>query len=113
MSEENAQVEEWAQELLAAYELDDVSVDVNAVLGLAGRAAHTIVRPSAPVTTYIAGLAAGYAAGSGQADPALAQRAAQALARSLIAARTQQEESELPTQEASTPKASAASEADH
>jgi Domain of unknown function (DUF6457) len=78
-------LEEWCRALLQAYELEDVQIDVNAILSLAGVAAHTVVRPAAPLTTFIAGLAAGIAAGSGQASDAAAITAAMDRARSLVA----------------------------
>lgn len=53
---------DWCTRLLAAHEIDDLEVDIHAVLGLAGRAAHSILRPAAPLTTFIAGYAAGQAA---------------------------------------------------
>jgi hypothetical protein len=78
-------LEEWCRALLQAYELEDVQIDVNAILSLAGVAAHTVVRPAAPLTTFIAGLAAGIAAGSGQASDAAAITDAMDRARSLVA----------------------------
>jgi hypothetical protein len=78
-------LEEWCRALLQAYELEDVQIDVNAILSLAGVAAHSVVRPAAPLTTFIAGLAAGIAAGSGQATDAAAITAAMDRARSLVA----------------------------
>lgn len=56
---------DWCTRLLAAHEIDDLEVDIHAVLGLAGRAAHTVLRPAAPLTTFIAGYAAGQAAAQG------------------------------------------------
>lgn len=40
-------------------------LDVGAILALAGVAAHAVVRPAAPVTTYLVGYAAGIAAAGG------------------------------------------------
>jgi hypothetical protein len=76
-------LEEWCRSLLQAYELEDVQVDVNAILALAGVAAHSVVRPAAPLTTFIAGFAAGLAAGSGKAENNASMEAALAVARSL------------------------------
>lgn len=76
----------WTRKLLAAFEIADLEVDVDAVLGVAGVAAHSVVRPAAPLTTFVAGLAAGLAAGSGQATEAVAMKAALGLARQLAAA---------------------------
>lgn len=52
---------EFAQALAAELGLADVDIDVEAVLDLAGDAAHGVVRPAAPVTTFLVGLAAGRA----------------------------------------------------
>ncbi|MCA4133832.1 NTP transferase domain-containing protein [Arthrobacter sp. M4] len=76
-------LEEWCRTLLRAFELEDVDVDVNRVLSLAGVAAHSVVRPAAPLTTFIAGFAAGMATGSGQAPDTASMDAALALARKL------------------------------
>jgi uncharacterized protein DUF6457 len=78
-------LEEWCRSLLQAYELEDVQVDVNAILALAGVAAHSVVRPAAPLTTFIAGYAAGLASGSGRAPNAASMESALAVARSLAA----------------------------
>jgi len=76
----------WTRKLLEAFEIADLEVDVHAVLNLAGVAAHSIVRPAAPLTTFVAGMAAGLAAGSGQTDEATAMKAAIGLAKKLSAA---------------------------
>lgn len=76
-------LEDWCQALLQAFELEDVEVDVNEVLALAGVAAHSVVRPAAPLTTFIAGFAAGLATGSGQAPDAVSMQAALGVARAL------------------------------
>ena len=52
---------EFARALAVRLGLTDVDVDVDAVLDLAGDAAHGVVRPAAPVTTFLVGLAAGRA----------------------------------------------------
>ena len=74
----------WVEELLAAFEIKDAPVDIDAVLGMAGEAAHGIVRPAAPLTTYIAGFAAGLAAGSGQAGEAQSMAAAARVVRAAL-----------------------------
>ncbi|MEE2523210.1 DUF6457 domain-containing protein [Pseudarthrobacter sp. J75] len=76
-------LEEWSKRLLEAYELEGLEVDINAILSLAGVAAHSIVRPAAPLTTFIAGYAAGKAAASGQADEPAAMAGALDVARQL------------------------------
>jgi hypothetical protein len=73
-------LEPFVTELLAALEIEDTPVDLEAVLGLAGVAAHSVIRPAAPVTTFIVGYAAGLAAATGQAAPAVAMRAASRVA---------------------------------
>lgn len=76
----------WADEVRGALGID-AAVDVKAVLGLAGVAAHAVVRPAAPLTTYLVGYAAGLAAGRGD-DPAAAAAEATAIARDLAAQRS-------------------------
>ena len=83
MKSQDETLEEWCRSLLQAYELEDVQMDVNAILSLAGVAAHSVVRPAAPLTTFIAGFAAGLASGSGQATDAVSMAAAMDVARAL------------------------------
>jgi hypothetical protein len=83
-----AELEEWVKELLTALELADTKVDIDQVLSLAGVAAHTIVRPAAPLTTYLAGYAAGLAVGASRASEQDAMESADSLARAVLAART-------------------------
>ena len=85
MKSQEETLEEWCRSLLQAYELEDVQVDVNAILSLAGVAAHSVVRPAAPLTTFIAGYAAGLASGAGRATDAASMDSALAVARSLAA----------------------------
>ena len=86
---EQPELEPWVSELLEAFEIPDAPIDIDAVLSLAGVAAHQIVRPAAPLTTYIAGFAAGLAAGSGQAPEAEAVRAADRVAREALSRRAE------------------------
>ena len=65
MKSQDETLEDWCRALLQALELDNVEIDVNEVLALAGVAAQSVVRPAAPLTTFIAGFAAGLASGSG------------------------------------------------
>jgi hypothetical protein len=67
----------WWATLTQALGLEDVPADRAAVLDLAGDAAHAIVRPAAPLTTFLAGYAAGLAGGSA-ADVASALERARA-----------------------------------
>lgn len=69
---------EFARALAAHLGLTDVDFDVDAVLDLAGDAAHGVVRPAAPVTTFLVGLAAGRAGAT-----------AESLAAAMAAAREQ------------------------
>ncbi len=80
-------LEPWVEDLLAALELDGTPVDIDAILTLAGEAAHGIVRPAAPLTTFIVGYAAGIAAATGQATNVVAMKAASAVASRLCAER--------------------------
>ncbi len=61
-ADEDQILRDWCTRLLAAHEIEDLDVDIHAVLALAGRAAHSVLRPAAPLTTFIAGYAAGQAA---------------------------------------------------
>jgi len=70
-----AALEAWWATLTEALGLDDVPADRDAILGLAGRAAHTVVRPAAPLTTFLAGYAAGRAGGSAADVAAAIERA--------------------------------------
>ncbi len=85
MKSQDETLEEWCRSLLQAYELEDVQVDVNAVLALAGVAAHSVVRPAAPLTTFIAGYAAGLASAAGRSTETASMEGALAVARSLAA----------------------------
>jgi len=85
-AEFEAVLEAWADEVRAALDID-AAVDVKAVLGLAGVAAHAVLRPAAPLTTYLVGFAAGRAAASGE-DPAAAAAEATRVARELAAKRS-------------------------
>ena len=81
----DALLEAWSDEVRAALGIDE-DVDVKAVLGLAGVAAHAVVRPAAPLTTYLVGFAAGRAAARGE-DPAAAAAEATRVARELASKR--------------------------
>ncbi|MBD0292740.1 MAG: molybdenum cofactor guanylyltransferase [Jiangellaceae bacterium] len=75
-----ASMEEWVRSLCAALDVPVGDVDVDAVLDLARDAAHNVDRPAAPVTTFVAGYAAGRR-GGGSAATAAATAAAADLAR--------------------------------
>jgi hypothetical protein len=73
-----AALESWWATLAEALGLDDVPADRDAILGLAGEAAHAVVRPAAPLTTFLAGYAAGLAGGSAADVTAAIERASEA-----------------------------------
>jgi hypothetical protein len=60
----NGALDAWWATLTQALGLESVPADRDAILGLAGEAAHAIVRPAAPITTFLAGYAAGRAGGT-------------------------------------------------
>lgn len=86
MDDLDAQLDDWADEVRTALGID-AEVDVKSVLGLAGVAAHAVVRPAAPLTTYLVGFVAGRAAAEGN-DPAAAAAEATRLVRELAARRS-------------------------
>ncbi|MHC5796226.1 NTP transferase domain-containing protein [Lacisediminihabitans sp. FW035] len=67
-----ATLADWSQRLTSALGVEGAEVDIDAVLALAGTAAHAIMRPAAPLTTYLVGYAAGLAAAA-SADSAAAK----------------------------------------
>ncbi|QNE46869.1 NTP transferase domain-containing protein [Glaciihabitans sp. INWT7] len=74
-----AALSEWSNRLTAALGLEAMEVDIDAVLALAGTAAHALLRPAAPLTTYLVGYAAGIAAaekGAADADAAFGRAVA-------------------------------------
>lgn len=78
------ELDAWVTELLEGLEIPEAPVDVDSILGVAGVAAHSIIRPAAPVTTYIAGYAAGLAAGAGMAGDAASMAGAERRVRELL-----------------------------
>lgn len=78
----DAILDEWIESLAAALDIPAEAIDRDAVLGLAGTVAHAVVRPAAPLTTYLVGYAAGRAAERGETD---GFAAAAATARELAA----------------------------
>ncbi len=50
-------LDDWTRELAAALGVE-MTAEVDTVLDLAGDAARAVVRPAAPVTTYLVGFAA-------------------------------------------------------
>jgi len=57
-------LDDWAAKVATELGITDLDLDTAQVLDLARVAAHAVVRPAAPLTTFIAGLAAGIAGGS-------------------------------------------------
>ncbi|WP_372969712.1 DUF6457 domain-containing protein [Microbacterium sp.] len=72
-------LDEWTAAACAALEIDRESVDIAAVLDLARDVAHGVARPAAPLSAYLAGVAAGRA-GGGREDAAAAIATITALA---------------------------------
>ncbi|HWL60182.1 MAG TPA: DUF6457 domain-containing protein [Microbacteriaceae bacterium] len=57
-------IPEWVTALRARYDLSEEQLPTNEILKLAGVAAHSVTRPAAPVTTFVAGLVAGSRGGT-------------------------------------------------
>lgn len=76
------EVQTWSDELAGALGVDPELVDVDKILGMAGVVAHAVVRPAAPMSAFIVGLAAGLQGG----DRAAVERAV-AITRDLANAR--------------------------
>jgi hypothetical protein len=57
----------WVTELAEALGLDPAVLDRDLVLDLARDAAHHVARPAAPLTTFLAGYAAGLRGGGPEA----------------------------------------------
>jgi hypothetical protein len=69
-------LDEWLTAACAELALDPDEVDVPLVLNLARDVAHGVLRPGAPVTTYLLGLAVGRGAEPRHAAAALGELAA-------------------------------------
>jgi len=54
-----ATLDEWTAQVAAALDLPADAVDRDLVLDLARDAAHSVARPAAPLTAYLAGIAVG------------------------------------------------------
>ena len=75
---------DWADRVRAELGIAGAPLDIEQVLGVAGVAAHAVMRPAAPITTYLAGYAAGLAVAGG-ADAETAARDALDRVRRLAA----------------------------
>jgi len=63
VSDRDETMQTWWRALCAELGVDDPGTDVAQVLDLAAVAAHAVVRPAAPLTTFLVGYAAGLAGG--------------------------------------------------
>lgn len=52
-------LEEWLTKVRAELDVPADVLDTDLLLGLAGEAAHAVVRPAAPLTTFLVGVAVG------------------------------------------------------
>lgn len=83
-NEERQAIDAWIDKLTAELDLAGLPLSVDQILNLAGTAARVIVRPAAPLTTFIVGYAAGLAAAAGT-EPEQALRETIAAAEGLAA----------------------------
>jgi len=60
-------LEAWTSRLADELGVGGLEFDLDTILDLAGEAAHAVVRPAAPLTTFLVGYAAGKAVASGEA----------------------------------------------
>lgn len=52
-------LEEWVAKVREEFDVPADAFDSDLLLGLAGEAAHAVVRPAAPLTTFLVGVAVG------------------------------------------------------
>ena len=74
-------LDDWTSAACAALGIDRASVEIGLLLDLARDVAHGVARPAAPLSAYLASLAAGRAGGSRE-DTAAAVATITALAAS-------------------------------
>ena len=67
------ELHEWTTQLMAALGLEG-EIDEGLVLDVAREAAHNVVRPAAPISTYLLGYAAARAGGGPEEVERLAAR---------------------------------------
>jgi hypothetical protein len=65
---------DWIDELMDALDIE-TEIDEGLILDVARQAAHRVVRPAAPISTYLLGYAAALAGGDPERVEALAGRA--------------------------------------
>lgn len=65
-------LEDWVAVLAEELQLTDLEVDLEMLLGVAADAAHTVIRPAAPITTFLLGYAAARSREPADLGPALA-----------------------------------------
>lgn len=74
-AEESERLNDWVRQLCEQLGIDENEfrgeADIDRILSLAGVVAHAVLRPAAPLTTYLVGYAAGRAVEAGK-DPAAA-----------------------------------------
>jgi molybdopterin-guanine dinucleotide biosynthesis protein A len=75
----DAELVVWANDLSRELGLSGVTINIDSILGLAGKVAHTVVRPAAPLTTFLVGYAAGRATAGIDPDEAISAASATAL----------------------------------
>ncbi|MGL4340561.1 MAG: DUF6457 domain-containing protein [Rhodoglobus sp.] len=64
---------DWVPQFAAELSVPDI--DIDSILGIAGTAAHTVIRPAAPLATYMLGYCAGRAAATGETPISFAEAA--------------------------------------
>jgi len=80
---------EWTARLSAELGVADLETDIDDILRVAGIAAHSIVRPAAPLTTFLVGYAAGRATAEGRLSAESAVAAASTSAVDLARGNTE------------------------
>lgn len=73
-------LQDWVTTLCRELDIDSADPDVSEILDLARDAAHIVARPAAPITTFIAGYAAGLRGGGRAAVADMMRVVAAALA---------------------------------
>lgn len=77
MSNPDEVLQQWWRALCTELDIAP-EADLEALLDLAGTAAHSIVRPAAPLTTFLVGYAAGLARADAATMTSLVERAERA-----------------------------------